>query len=202
MVYSPVQSSLNLEIPGLKTLFTSRVRVKLLHLFLLQPNCRYHSRLLQRILEEDYQNIHRELTNLCNLRILRSRKTGRRKEYNLLRNSLFVPPLWLLIMKASPFIHSLRNRLQSQEYHQAYLFLPASGNLRLAVNRSRFDKSDSMNHLATDLDPPVLLDFDDLHPLPHPGFFLLDEQQTTSDFRLRQNENVVPQIPTLDMSED
>ncbi len=65
----------------LKRLFTSQTRVKLLTLFLMNPEEEYFIRELTRRLDEQINSVRRELDNLKKLGLLRSRMKNRKKFY-------------------------------------------------------------------------------------------------------------------------
>jgi hypothetical protein len=65
----------------LKRLFTSKTRVKLLTLFLLNPEEEYFIRELTRRLDEQINSVRRELDNLKKLGLLKSRMKNRKKFY-------------------------------------------------------------------------------------------------------------------------
>ncbi len=65
----------------LKSLFTSQARVKLLTLFLLNPEEEFFIRELTRRLEEQINSIRRELDNLKKVGLLKSRVKNRHKYY-------------------------------------------------------------------------------------------------------------------------
>ena len=79
----------------LKRLFTSQTRVKLLRLFLMNPDEEYFIRELTRRLDEQINSIRRELDNLKKIGLLRSRMKNRRKFY--------------MVNKKFPLFHELRN---------------------------------------------------------------------------------------------
>ncbi len=85
----------------LEALFSSRVRVKLLELFLTSPTKRYHSRELARLTGEHQNAIWRELQRLEEVGLLRSEAKGNRKEYIISRQFPLYPELRRLILKAS-----------------------------------------------------------------------------------------------------
>lgn len=65
----------------LKRLFTSNTRVKLLEVFLLNPNEEYYIRELTRKLDEQINSVRRELDNLKKTGLLKSRLKNRKKFY-------------------------------------------------------------------------------------------------------------------------
>jgi DNA-binding IclR family transcriptional regulator len=67
----------------LKHLFTSRTRLKLLDLFLLHPEREVHVREICRITELNINAVRRELANLEEMGLLRSRKAGNARFYTV-----------------------------------------------------------------------------------------------------------------------
>lgn len=65
----------------LKDLFTSNTRVKLLTLFLLNPEGEYFIRELTRKLDEQINSVRRELDNLRKIGLLKSKMRNRKKYY-------------------------------------------------------------------------------------------------------------------------
>jgi predicted transcriptional regulator len=84
----------------LEALFSSRVRCKLLELFLATPDKKYHSRELARITGERQNAVWRELQNLEEAGLLHSEMHGNRKEYAVSKQSPLYPDLRRLMLKA------------------------------------------------------------------------------------------------------
>jgi len=84
----------------LETLFSSRVRVRLLELFLANPGSKYHSRELARLTGEQHNAVWRELQKLEEAGLLSSEARGNRKEYAVAKQSPLYPELRRLILKA------------------------------------------------------------------------------------------------------
>jgi predicted transcriptional regulator len=84
----------------LETLFSSRVRLKVLEVFLTNPTEKYHSRELARIIGERQNAVWRELQKLEEAGLLHSEAHGNRKEYVCARESPLYPELRRLILKA------------------------------------------------------------------------------------------------------
>lgn len=85
----------------LKRLFTSQTRVKLLSLFLLNPDEEYFIRELTRRLDEQINSIRRELDNLKKLGLLRSRMKNRKKFYVVNTNFVLFNELQSVILKCT-----------------------------------------------------------------------------------------------------
>jgi len=84
----------------LKRLFTSNTRIKLLTLFLLNPEEEYFIRELTRRLDEQINSIRRELDNLKKLGLLKSKEKNRKKYYIVNKNFVAYHELKSLILKA------------------------------------------------------------------------------------------------------
>lgn len=85
----------------LQSLFSSRVRTKLLKFFLTKPETSYFIRELERKIGEDAKNISRELNNLENIGFLWSEKRGLQKFYSTKPDFFFYSELKAVFLKAS-----------------------------------------------------------------------------------------------------
>lgn len=83
----------------LKRLFTSTTRVKLLTIFLLNPEQEFFIRELTRELNEQINSIRRELDNLRRLGLLRAREKNRKKYYAVNKNFLLFNELKAIVVK-------------------------------------------------------------------------------------------------------
>ncbi len=83
----------------LKRLFTSTTRVKLLTIFLLNPEQEFFIRELTRELNEQINSIRRELDNLRRLGLLRAREKNRKKYYTVNKNFLLFNELKAIVVK-------------------------------------------------------------------------------------------------------
>lgn len=88
--------------PGemLKRLFTSKARVKLLTIFLLNPDGEFFIRELTRKLDEQINSIRRELDNLKKIGLLRSRLKNRKKFFVVNKNFILFNELKNIIAKS------------------------------------------------------------------------------------------------------
>ncbi len=84
----------------LKRLFTSSTRIKLLSLFLLNPDEEFFIRELTRKLDEQINSIRRELDNLKKMGLLKSKERNRKKYYVVNKNFIVFHELKNIIMKA------------------------------------------------------------------------------------------------------
>lgn len=85
----------------LKHLFTSKARMKLLTLFLLNPDEEFFVRELTRELDEQINSIRRELDNLKKMGLLKSRTKNRKKFYVVNKQFLLYRDLRNIIIKAT-----------------------------------------------------------------------------------------------------
>ena len=85
----------------LETLFSSRVRVKLLEAFMTNPTAEFHSRELARLVKERQNAVWRELRRLEEAGLLRSTTHGNRKDYVVSVEHPLYPELRRLILKAT-----------------------------------------------------------------------------------------------------
>ncbi len=83
----------------LKRLFTSTTRVKLLTIFLLNPEQEFFIRQLTRELDEQINSIRRELDNLKKMGLLRSKEKNRKKYYIVNKNFLLFNELKSIVVK-------------------------------------------------------------------------------------------------------
>ncbi len=84
----------------LKRLFTSNTRIKLLTLFLLNPDEEYFIRELTRRLDEQINSVRRELDNLKKMGLLKSKEKNRKKYYIVNKNFVVFHELKGIILKA------------------------------------------------------------------------------------------------------
>ena len=111
----------------LEKLFSSRVRVKLLEIFLTSPTQGYHSRELARITGERQNAIWRELKKLEDLGLLRSKARGNRKDYTVCKEFAFYPE-WAHVLQAVDGSRlmlkakgvKVEQRRQSVDIHERY----------------------------------------------------------------------------------
>ena len=84
----------------LKQLFTSTTRIKLLTLFLLNPEEEFFIRELTRKLDEQINSIRRELDNLKKIGLLKSKERNRKKYYVVNKGFVAFQELKSIIVKA------------------------------------------------------------------------------------------------------
>lgn len=96
----------------LKKLFTSKARIKLLEVFLLNPDGEYFIRELTRKLDEQINSVRRELSNLKSIGLLRSRFKNRKKFYVVNKHFILFNELKSIIIKASSTLDNISKKLQ------------------------------------------------------------------------------------------
>ncbi len=84
----------------LKRLFTSNTRIKLLTIFLMNPEAEYFIRELTRRLDEQINSVRRELDNLKKVGLLKTRAKNRKKYYYVNQNFVLIEELKSIIIKA------------------------------------------------------------------------------------------------------
>ena len=96
----------------LKRLFTSNARIKLLEVFLLNPDGEFFIRELTRRLDEQINSIRRELGNLKAMGLLRSRFKNRKKFYVINKHFVLFNELRSIMIKASSSLENIVKKLQ------------------------------------------------------------------------------------------
>jgi predicted transcriptional regulator len=95
----------------LKRLFTSKVRVKLLKLFLENPDEEFFIRELTRKLDEQINSVRRELDNLKKIGLLTSKTRNRKKYYLVNKSFIIYPELKLIIQKSTNTNHEFVDKV-------------------------------------------------------------------------------------------
>lgn len=84
----------------LKRLFTSNTRIKLLTIFLMNPDSEFFIRELTRKLNEQINSIRRELDNLKKIGFLKTKAKNRKKYYCVNKEFILLDELKSIIIKA------------------------------------------------------------------------------------------------------
>src|SRR2546423_15386167 len=74
-------------------LFGSKTRVKLLHLFLNNPNRAFYVREITRKIDEQINSVRRELANMLSIGIIQSDSSNNRLYYEVNQSYLYYEPL-------------------------------------------------------------------------------------------------------------
>jgi hypothetical protein len=96
----------------LKRLFTSKVRIKLLSVFLNNPDQDFFIRELTRKLDEQINSIRRELDNLKKIGLLTSRTKNRKKFYSVNKDFIFFNELKTIVNKGDAQKSTLSESIQ------------------------------------------------------------------------------------------
>lgn len=99
----------------LRTLFSSRVRAKVLAAFFVSPGERHNAWELAQRLGETYSSVWKELVRLEGLGILTSEQHGNTKDYQVNDACLIAPELRSIILKTEGVGAVIREQLQEVE---------------------------------------------------------------------------------------
>jgi predicted nucleotidyltransferase len=105
----------------LKKILISRVRIRILEKYLLNPHTSYHVRGLVRELNEEINAVRRELLNLEDAGILKSKKDRNMIVYTLDHNSPFIFELRALFFKNSKLGQKMYERVKNLDGLKALL---------------------------------------------------------------------------------
>jgi len=97
----------------LKALFSSKTRIELLKLFLLNPEESFYQRQIEQKTTFPIRAIQREVRNLCSIGLLTERISGNRNYYSLNKNHPLRNELKNIILKSSGLVDILSKRLVS-----------------------------------------------------------------------------------------
>jgi predicted nucleotidyltransferase len=95
----------------LQELITSRARSKILHLFLANPDNRYHVREIVRRLDENYNSIRRELNKLESIGILRSSREANLRYYFMNKKLSIYEELQRIFYKTAGLGDAIRDKI-------------------------------------------------------------------------------------------
>jgi len=99
----------------LERLFSSRIRVKLLALLLLNPGRSFHIRQLTRRLDASYSNVRRELQNLTELGLLKRETVANAVHFSANESHLLYHDLRSILLKTAGLGDILREQLAPME---------------------------------------------------------------------------------------
>ncbi|HCC68091.1 TPA: hypothetical protein DEP90_02720 [Patescibacteria group bacterium] len=99
----------------LKKLFISKVRIRILEKYLLNPSISFHVRGLVRELNEEINAVRRELINLEAIGLLKSKRDKNKLVYKLNRECTSIPELQTLFLKNSKLGQKILERVQNIE---------------------------------------------------------------------------------------
>lgn len=97
---------------SLQYLFTSRVRLKILELFVLNPDERFYVRQIVRSVGEEINAVRRELKRLHKIGLLRTETRANRKYYQVKQDFRYYPELIRMLGKSSGLGGMIVNNLE------------------------------------------------------------------------------------------
>lgn len=109
-------------------LFGSKTRVKLLHLFLNNPNRAFYVREITRKIDEQINSVRRELANMLNIGIIKSDSSNNRLYYEVNQQYSFYEPLRVIFADGQ-----LKDRQDSTGAGDWSKRLKALGDVRVAL---------------------------------------------------------------------
>jgi len=121
-------------------LFGSKTRVKLLSLFLSNPNRPYYVREITRKIDEQINSVRRELSNLLAIGIIKSDSANNRLYYEVDQSYQFYAPLRSIFTNMPATTVELQ---ETKEEDETAKKLRATGNVRLAFLTGSFVRDQS-----------------------------------------------------------
>lgn len=109
----------------LQKLFSSRVRVEILSVFLMNPKRELYVREIERLTGEDYKNVSMELRNLEEIGLLSSRNEGNLKYFSLNKGFVIYEELKSIFMKTKGAVGIIREAVSTKR-HIDYAFIYGS----------------------------------------------------------------------------
>lgn len=109
----------------LQKLFSSRVRVEILSVFLMNPERELYVREVERLTGEDYKNVSMELRNLEEIGLLSSRNEGNLKYFSLNKGFVIYEELKSIFMKTKGAVGIIREAVSTKR-HIDYAFIYGS----------------------------------------------------------------------------
>jgi len=118
----------------LERFFTSKTRVKLLTLFILNPDRELHIREIVRLIKENINAVRRELHNLEETGLLKSKQTGNMKQYTLNKNMPLYEELASMVLKTEGVAKILKEHLNELGSIQSAFIYGSFANNTAQVN--------------------------------------------------------------------
>lgn len=95
----------------LKKLIGSRIRISILKLFIFNPEAEYYVREIARLTKEPFDPVRRELMQLDEIGLVRSRLSGRQKYYSINTGHTLFPEFKSMILKTAGVGEAIRSRI-------------------------------------------------------------------------------------------
>lgn len=119
----------------IEQLLGSKTRVKLLQLFMSNPNRSFYVREITRKIDEQINSVRRELSNLLNIGIIVSDNTNNRLYYEVNQSYQFYEPLKAIFGSANEEVMTTTKMTHHDEYKPL-------GNVELLVYTGQFTRDD------------------------------------------------------------
>ena len=103
----------------LKKLFGSRIRINILKLFIFNPKKEYYVREIERLIDEAFDPVRRELIRLESIGLLKSRISGRQKYYSIDSTHTLFPEVKSMILKTVGIGDTLKSAMEHRNDIQA-----------------------------------------------------------------------------------
>ena len=103
----------------LKKLFGSRIRINILKLFIFNPKKEYYVREIERLIDEAFDPVRRELIRLESTGLLKSRISGRQKYYSIDSDHTLFPEVKSMILKTVGIGDTLKSAMEDRNDIQA-----------------------------------------------------------------------------------
>lgn len=139
----------------LKRLFTSTTRVKLLTIFLLNPDQEFFIRELTRELNEQINSIRRELDNLKKLGLLKAKEKDRKKYYVVNKNFTLYSELKSMVLKSSSNKEDIATKIAGLGNIEVLIFSGMFVNKESLIDLlivGEIDREKLENYLSKELD--------------------------------------------------
>ncbi len=111
-----------MELAILNKLFTSKIRVKILNLLLLNSEDKYYLRQIESIIKHPVRGIQKELYNLTNLGIVKKEYEGNRNYYRINKKCPIFNELRSLFLKYSALSEILKEKLSEYDIDYAFIY--------------------------------------------------------------------------------
>ncbi|RJP30018.1 MAG: ArsR family transcriptional regulator [Candidatus Omnitrophota bacterium] len=98
----------------LKKLLGSRIRINILKLFIFNPKKEYYVREIERLINEAFDPVRRELIRLESTGLLKSRISGRQKYYSIDSAHTLFPEVKSMILKTVGIGDTIKNALEDR----------------------------------------------------------------------------------------
>lgn len=128
----------------IEQLFGSKTRVKLLHLFYMNPNRSFYVREITRKIDEQINSVRRELSNLLKIGIITSETTNNKLYYEVSQKFEYYPPLKQIFGQSKPSAATDgKAKAKPTKVDPDQAAFEALGNVELALFTGQFTRDES-----------------------------------------------------------